>query len=186
MPDDPRDHSSYAEIGSGADVPAGTMLSISSSPEIGPTPVPSRPGSPAVVLQEAPRQKERGRVRFHSNSEASDSANRRISLPLGSSLRSPVFEVFPGHGSQPHSRTSSVASLLRHTFDGTNETPEGSPERDQSSRGPSPSPIRRPRPSVLRNNSFGSVYRGEAQVVPEEEIMNEKTSSALRAHERYV
>lgn len=186
MSGDGRDHSSYAEIGSGADIPAGIQVaSASPSPEVGPTLVPSRPQSPAIVLQEPSKQKERGRVRFHNSKEINDTANKRSSLPLGEGLRSPLFNMFPGQqGSQPHSRSSSVASLLRHTFDGTSE---GSPERGTSSRGASPSPIRRPRPSVLRNNSFGSVYRQETQVQSiQEEEPNEKTSSAMRAHERYV
>lgn len=187
MSDDRRDHSSYAEIGSGADIPTGNLPSTSASPEVGPTPVPSRPGSPAILLQEPPKQRERGRVRFNSNSEISDAANRRSSLPLGGGLKSPVFEAFSRHGSPLHSRTNSVTSLLRNTFDGTNEMADTSPERGGGSRGASLSPIRRPRPSVLRNNSFGSVYRGESQVqnIDEEEVTNEKTSSAIRAQERY-
>lgn len=189
MSEDPRDHSSYAEIGSGADIPTSTGQSASTSPEIGPTPVPSRPQSPEIVLQEPPKQRERGRVRFHNDDEISATANRRSPTPLGGEVKSPSIEAFPRHTTQTFSRSSSVASLLRNTFDGTNDMGYGSPERSaDSSRGASPSSIRKPRPSVLRNNSFGSVYRPENQVrsIGEEEITSEKLSSAIRAQERYV
>lgn len=186
MSGDRRDHSSYTEISSGIDITAGTMHSPSSSPEIGPTSIPSRSGSPAITLQEAPKQKERGRVRFHNKSEMSDSANKRASLPLEGSSKSPTFEIFPGPRSQTHSRTNSVASLLQYTFDGSNDIQGYSPDRTKSSRVASPSPIRRPQASVLRNNSYGSLYRGDSEIIAEEAATHEKASSALRAHERYV
>ncbi|KAF4618401.1 hypothetical protein G7Y89_g14902 [Cudoniella acicularis] len=128
---------------------------------------PSRPTSAGGNHQQN-QQKNRGRVRFNSTSEANDAANHRSSLPLRDRSTSPhIVTVTAPKGvktSPSHSRNNSVTSLLRHPQHET-ENPFADPA------------VFKPRPSVLRNSSFAA----DLEDVDEE---HEKAFSALAAQER--
>ena len=115
--------------------------------------------------------KNRGRVRFNSTSEANDAANQRSSFPLRDRSISPHTITQPKHTktSPAHSRSSSANTVQRHMPDQEEENPFLDPEL---------SPLFKPRPSVLRNNSS---ITAELEDVDE---YNEKAFSALAAQER--
>jgi hypothetical protein len=115
----------------------------------------------------------RGRVRFNSLSEANDPKNHKSTLPLHDRSMSPPGMQAPKHVkmSPSHSRNNSVTSLLRHTPGKDRENPFSDPKD---------SPVLKPRPSVMRNNSSGS-FTGRLDGVDES---NEKAFSALAAQEK--
>ena len=129
---------------------------------------PSRPESAQGNLP--PR---RGRVRFNSTSEVNDPTNHKSSFPLhDNSLPPPTPKGTKSVKISPsHSRNNSSIGLSRHTPETENENPFLDP-RD--------SPVLKPRPSVLRNNSAGS-FMGGLDGIDE---TNEKAFSALAAQER--
>jgi hypothetical protein len=120
---------------------------------------PSRPTTPGG--------QKRGRVRFNSTSEANDSTNKRSNFPLQD--RSLTIPESPKKTSPSHSRNSSVTGVLRRT-------PES--EKDNPFADPKISPVLKPRPSLLRNNS------SHDQADEDIEEFNEKAFSALAAQER--
>ncbi|RDW82906.1 putative PRM10 [Coleophoma crateriformis] len=135
---------------------------------------PSRPSS--ALGHAVPK---RSRVRFNSTSEANDSTNTRSQFPLRDRSESPPSAssllALPkkSKASPAHSRNNSVTRLQRHT-------PES--EKTNPFDDPLPSPVLRPRPSVLRKESVNS-YNGD-DVPDEAEEHNEKAFSALAAQER--
>ena len=115
----------------------------------------------------------RGRVRFNSTSEANDPKNHKSKFPLHDKSMSPPAMKPPKHAkmSPSHSRNSSVTILLRHTPETEKENPFSDPKD---------SPVLKPRPSVLRNNSSGSFREG----VDDIDEATEKAFSALAAQEK--
>lgn len=113
----------------------------------------------------------RGRVRFNSTSEANDSTNHKSKFPLHDGPASAVMKAPKQVKMSPsHSRNNSVTNLLRHTAETEKENPFSDPKD---------SPVLKPRPSVLRNNSSGSL--GGLDGINESD---EKAFSALAAQER--
>lgn len=143
--------------------------------------VPSRPGSPqGQQLPELVRKKSlKSRVRFNSTSEANDSTNVRSFGPLRDRSLSPptITEPKQSKASPAHSRNSSVTRLPRHAP----RTPDQ--EIENPFLDPQPSPLYRPRPSVLRKESYNS-FNGDETADHDDEEHNEKAFSALAAQER--
>jgi hypothetical protein len=142
-------------------------LEISSSePSADSSANPSRPTSAS-----GNPPKNRGRVRFNSTSEANDATNQRSSFPLRDRSVSPhtIAQPKQTRTSPAHSRSSSDNTVVRHT-----------PAQEQHNPflDPVQSPVFKPRPSMLRNNS--TVTAGLEDV----DDYNEKAFSALAAQER--
>jgi hypothetical protein len=140
---------------------------LSSSPDASGDP--SRSGS----VRDVPATR-RGRVRFNSTSEANDPTNKRSSVPTQRNRSlSPIPAAITAPAnirtSPAHSRNTSISPLLRHTP----ETEKDNPFQDMSV-----SPVLKPGPSVLRNNS------GQLSALEDIDGYNEKTFSALAAQER--
>jgi uncharacterized membrane protein YjjP (DUF1212 family) len=154
----------------GADNHKGYRELSSEEPSADSSANPSRPTSSGGV---AP-QKNRGRVRFNSTSEANDATNQKSSFPLRDKSISPhTIPLSPtplknAKSSPAYSRNNSVTNLLRRTPEQEKENPFADP---------SLSPVFKPKPSVLRNSS----YSGELEDTDE---LNEKAFSALAAQER--
>lgn len=115
----------------------------------------------------------RGRVRFNSTSEANDPTNHKSSFPLqDNSVSPPALKGPKGVKMSPsHSRNNSSTNLSRHA-------PET--EKENAFSDPRDSPVLKPKPSVLRNNSAGSFMEGLDGI----DETNEKAFSALAAQER--
>lgn len=165
----------YTELVSGEISPVGSVngSGINSA-------VPSRPNSAGGVPP-----KNRGRVRFNATNEANDSENKKSLHPLRDKSISP--QRFAQQMSLPksakyspnHSRNSSSNSLMRFTPDREKENPFTDLAAINNSP-VTPTPVSKPRPSVLRNNPGGG-FKGDLSDVEES---NEKTFSALAAQSR--
>jgi len=131
---------------------------------------------------EPPKQRERGRVRFNSNSEVNDQSNKRTSFPLqDKTLSEPILQTpSQTRTSTAHSNNSSVSTMIRH-----NVQHESDNSLTHSAGARASSPIRRPRQPVLRNNS-GTSYAGTVEDLEEDDVKNptEKAFSALAAQKR--
>ncbi|KAL3422849.1 Uncharacterized UPF0442 protein C7D4.12c 2 [Phlyctema vagabunda] len=117
----------------------------------------------------------KSRVRFNSTSEANDLTNIRSQFPLRDRSQSPPTITTPKKvkASPAHSRNTSVTRLERHTPEMEKVNPFDDPQ---------PSPVHRPRPSVLRKESYNGRDKQEQEA--DEEAHNEKTFSAIAAQER--
>jgi uncharacterized membrane protein YjjP (DUF1212 family) len=131
---------------------------------------------------EPPRHRERGRVRFNSNSEVNDESNKRTSFPLRDRTSSEPIVQTPSQtrASPAHSSNSSVSTVIRHNVQHESEKSFADLADARAS-----SPIRRPRQPVLRSNS-GTTFTGILQSVEEDDVENptEKAFSALAAQKR--
>lgn len=133
---------------------------------------PSRPTSSGGSQ---PHPQKRGRVRFNSTSEANDLANKRSSFPLRDRSQSPTLHTISApqqikHTGPAHTRNSSVTKLVRRTPENEAQNPFEDPVS---------SPVFKPRPSMLRNNS-----KNFSQELEDVDEYNEKQFSALAAQER--
>lgn len=141
---------------------------------------PSQPGSPRLGIDHHLHGRQRGRVRFNSSSEVNDETNKRSSFPLRDSpVSTPTIQTPKQTKAGPaHSRNSSVTNLSRHVPENEMVSPFLDPPQSRES-----SPVRKPRPSVLRNNSssFGDLDAVNEDVDQDD---NEKIFSALAAQER--
>jgi hypothetical protein len=107
---------------------------------------PSRPGN---ENREASKHRKRGRVRFNSNSEVNDEANKRSLFPLREQPGSPALQVpRPSKSSLTRSKTGSITEFFRHAsgHEKTNPLTDLALVSTESSGRPRP-------PSVLRNDS---------------------------------
>jgi uncharacterized membrane protein YjjP (DUF1212 family) len=140
------------------------------------------PSRARTAEAEPPRHRERGRVRFNSNSEVNDESNKRTSFPLRDKTRSePILQTLSQTRTSPaHSRNSSLSTVVRHTLQRDSDISLAEPAEARAS-----SPIRRPRQPVLRNNS-GASFTGTLEDVEEDDVENptEKAFSALAAQKR--
>lgn len=158
------------------DVSRGTSAEISATNSA----EASRPNSSNGL---PPRQKERGRVRFNSSSEVNDTTNKRSNFPLRDRSSEPPSPTIP-KATRPALGHARKSSLQRHVPDtltlNTLPSPSHSPVRGL------PSPIFRPRPSVLRNNSYNSASGDLENLTEEDETKEreEKASSAAAARRR--
>jgi uncharacterized membrane protein YjjP (DUF1212 family) len=139
----------------------------------------SRPESPGGSTS---KPRERGRVRFNSSSEVNDEKNHRFSFPLKDrSFSTPSLQTLEPIKSSPvHSRSNSISTVFRYTA----ETGEASTFTDPLKKRV-PSPVRKQRPPVLRNNS-GLSFVDNFDDVDEDGVNNpaEKAFSALAAQKR--
>jgi uncharacterized membrane protein YjjP (DUF1212 family) len=143
----------------------------------------SRTPSRARAMEaEPPKHRERGRVRFNSNSEVNDESNKRTSFPLrDKTLSEPIVQTpSQARASPAHSRNSSLSTVIRHNVQHESEISLAESVEARAS-----SPIRRPRHPVLRNNS-GASFTGALEDVEEDDVENptEKVFSALAAQKR--
>ena len=130
---------------------------------------PSRPES-----VQGTHQVRRSRVRFNSTASlANDPKNHNLKFPLHDTSVSPPTIMAPEQAktSPSHSRSNSTTSLLRQKT----EAEEANPFSDSNE-----SPVPKPRPSVLRNNS-PEIFDGGVDGVDDS---NEKAFSALAAHSK--
>ncbi|KAF7911871.1 uncharacterized protein EAE98_011814 [Botrytis deweyae] len=129
--------------------------------------------------------KNRGRVRFNATNEANDSENKKSLHPLRDKSVSPQRMLHQlsmpksAKYTPSHSRNSSSNSLMRFTPDKEKDNPFSDLAVINNSPVP-PTPVSKPRPSVLRNNPGGG-YKADLSDVEES---NEKTFSALAAQSR--
>jgi uncharacterized membrane protein YjjP (DUF1212 family) len=133
------------------------------------------------AIAEPPRHRERGRVRFNSNSEVNDESNKRTSFPLRDKTSEPILPTpSQTRTSIAHSSHSSVSTVIRH--DGQHESENLLAD---SAEARTSSPIKRPRQPVLRNNSATS-FAGTLENLEEDDVENptEKAFSALAAQKR--
>ncbi|TVY83575.1 Uncharacterized UPF0442 protein [Lachnellula suecica] len=130
----------------------------------------ANPSRPASAGEGSAPQKFRGRVRFNSTSEANDAANQKSSVPLRDKSISPhtITPLKNTQSSPAHSRNNSTTNLLRRSPDQEKEDPFSDP---------AVSPVLKPRPSVLRNSSYGSDLEDVNDY-------NEKAFSALSAQKK--
>lgn len=133
-----------------------------------------------------PKVKERRRVQFNHNSEVNDVGNQRTALPIKDRSQrehslSPTVVSF-GFGPSPdHSRNNSFSALLT-TPESEKQDPFADPVTLSSL---TQSPVSKPRPSVLRNNSHSRSYApADEEAIEDPEDYNEKQFSALAAQER--
>ncbi|PBP20486.1 DUF1212 domain membrane protein Prm10, partial [Diplocarpon rosae] len=158
--------------------PSHGYLELSSEePSIPSSADPSRPSSAGGVASALLQQK-RSRVRFNSTSEANDAENQKSKFPT----RDPSIPSFADlheraetsqvRLSPVHSRNNSASSLLRRVPG----TEPSNPFDDPSTS----SPVHRPRPSLVRNNSANIRTNFQDSA----DFNNEKTFSALAAQER--
>lgn len=131
---------------------------------------------------EAPKQRERGKVRFNSNSEVNDQSNKRTSFPLRDTTTPEPILQSPGQTrtSPAHSKNSSLSTVIRHNVPHESDMSLAGPAEARAS-----SPIRKPRQPVLRNNS-GTSFPGSLGDVEEDDVENptEKAFSAIAAQKR--
>ncbi|TAQ83340.1 hypothetical protein B7494_g8336 [Chlorociboria aeruginascens] len=130
---------------------------------------PSRPNSP----NNNPPTK-RGRVRFNSTSESNEGVSKK--QPLNRPSVVPHAVTAPKSSARPlappHKSNSGSTSLLKSTPERESENPFDDPTAN---------PVVKPKPSLLRNNSYASLV---SDGVEELDGDHEKAFSALAAQER--
>ncbi|KFY31526.1 hypothetical protein V493_01028 [Pseudogymnoascus sp. VKM F-4281 (FW-2241)] len=127
----------------------------------------------------------RGRVRFNSKSEVNDLRNSRVTFPLRDSAIDDTRLQLPTHARQSSKNIPKDIEVPKTRIAADNERPGENPFSDASAvEVIAPAP-RKPRPSVLRNNSASS-FTEEMMITDDgyTEPSSEKAFSALAAQQR--